>query len=103
MLSRGVGLQALASQRPTKSGLFDAVFVTSRRDFRGPGGEGREGPPRKSPAPPEKFKPLDEDARQQFAALPNVNDVYAQTRFLTDDPFPSTSSSTTTPASPATP
>ena len=84
MLSLGVGLQTLASQRLTKSGLFDAVFVTSRRDFRGPGGEGREGPPRKSSAPPEKFKPLDDDSRQQFAALPNVVDVYPQIRFLTD-------------------
>ena len=81
MLSLGVGLQTLASERLTKSGLFDAVFVTSRRDFRGPGGDG---PPRKSSAPPEKFKPLDEDARQQFAALPNVVDVYPQIRFLTD-------------------
>jgi len=81
MLSLGVGLQTLASDRLTKSGLFDAVFVTSRRDFRGPGGDG---PPRKSSAPPEKFKPLDEDARQQFAALPNVVDVYPQIRFLTD-------------------
>jgi putative ABC transport system permease protein len=81
MLSLGVGLQTLASDRLTKSGLFDAVFVTSRRDFRGPGGDG---PPRKSSAPPEKFKPLDEDARQSFAQLPNVVDVYPQIRFLTD-------------------
>jgi putative ABC transport system permease protein len=81
MLSLGVGLQTLASRRLTKSGLFDAVFVTSRRDFRGPGGDG---PPRKSSAPPEKFKPLDDDARRQFAALPNVVDVYPQIRFLTD-------------------
>jgi len=91
MLSLGVGLQTLASDRLTKSGLFDAVFVTSRRDFRGPGGEG---PPRKSPAPPEKFKPLDEDARQQFAALPNVVDVYPQIRFLTDVRYAGNSYST---------
>jgi len=91
MLSLGVGLQTLASQRLTKSGLFDAVFVTSRRDFRGPGGEG---PPRKSSAPPEKFKPLDEDARRQFAALPNVVDVYPQIRFLTDVRYQGNSYST---------
>jgi len=91
MLSLGVGLQTLASDRLTKSGLFDAVFVTSRRDFRGPGGEGS---PRKSPAPPEKFKPLDEDARQQFAALPNVVDVYPQIRFLTDVRYAGNSYST---------
>jgi putative ABC transport system permease protein len=91
MLSLGVGLQTLASDRLTKSGLFDAVFVTSRRDFRGPGGEG---PPRKSSTPPEKFKPLNEDARQQFAALPNVVDVYPQIRFLTDVRFAGNSYST---------
>jgi putative ABC transport system permease protein len=91
MLSLGVGLQTLASERLTKSGLFDAVFVTSRRDFRGPGGEG---PPRKSSTPPEKFKPLDEDARQQFAKLPNVVDVYPQIRFLTDVRYQGNSFST---------
>src|SRR5258706_5617348 len=91
MLSLGVGLQTLASDRLTKSGLFDAVFVTSRRDFRGPGGDG---PPRKSSTPSEKFKPLDEDARQHFAALPNVVDVYPQIRFLTDVRFAGNSYST---------
>jgi putative ABC transport system permease protein len=91
MLSLGVGLQTLASERLTKSGLFDAVFVTSRRDFRGPGGDG---PPRKSSAPPEKFKPLDEDARRQFAAQPNVVDVYPQIRFLTDVRYNGTNFST---------
>src|SRR5712672_4201451 len=43
MLSLGVGLQTLASDRLTKSGLFDAIFVSSRRDFRGgPGGRSEE-------------------------------------------------------------
>jgi putative ABC transport system permease protein len=91
MLSLGVGLQTLASDRLTKSGLFDAVFVSSKRDFRGPGGDG---PPRKSSAPPEKFKPLDEDARQQFAQLPNVVDVYPQIRFFTDVRYQGNSYST---------
>jgi putative ABC transport system permease protein len=89
MLSLGVGLQALASDRLTKSGLFDAVFVSSR--FRGPGGDG---PPRKSSALPEKFKPLDEDARQSFAKLPNVVDVYPQIRFFTDVRFDNNTYST---------
>jgi putative ABC transport system permease protein len=85
MLSLGVGLQTLASDRLTKSGLFDAVFVTSRREFRGPG----SGPPPKPPAgaPKENPKPLDEDARRHFAALPNVVDVYPQIRFFTDVRF----------------
>jgi len=90
MLSLGVGLQALASSRLTKSGLFDAVFVTSRRGFGGPG----EGPPKPNPIAHEKFKPLDENARQQFAALPNVVDVYPQIRFLTDVRYQGNSYST---------
>jgi putative ABC transport system permease protein len=90
MLSLGVGLQTLASDRLTKSGLFDAIFVSSRRGFGGgPGGDG----PRKSPVaspngkPKENPKPLDEAARLQFAALPNVTDVYPQIRFFTDVRF----------------
>ena len=35
MLSLGIGLQQLASRRLVKSGLFDTVIVTSRRDLRG--------------------------------------------------------------------
>jgi putative ABC transport system permease protein len=79
MLSLGVGLQTLAAQRLTKSGLFDAVFVMSRRGFRGP-----DGPPRQNPATKENAKPLDEDARLEFAKVANVVEVYPQIRFLTD-------------------
>src|SRR5437763_15118349 len=35
MLSLGIGLQQMASRRLMKSGLFDTVVVTSRRDARG--------------------------------------------------------------------
>jgi ABC-type antimicrobial peptide transport system permease subunit len=35
MLSLGIGLQQLAGRRLQKSGLFDTVVVTSRRDLRG--------------------------------------------------------------------
>jgi putative ABC transport system permease protein len=89
MLSLGVGLQTLASDRLTKSGLFDAIFVSSRRDFRGPGGDGPRKPPADSTKdkPKENPKPLDEAARLQFAALPNVTDVYPQIRFFTDVRF----------------
>jgi putative ABC transport system permease protein len=89
MLSLGVGLQTLASQRLTKSGLFDAVFVTSRRDLRGMGG-----PPRQNPAPHENSKPLDEEARRALAQLPTVVEVYPQVRFLTDVRYEGTSYST---------
>ncbi len=41
MLSLGIGLQQLVSRRLVKSGLFDTVIVTSRRDMRGMGRERR--------------------------------------------------------------
>jgi len=37
MLSLGVGLQQLATSRLSKSGLFDAIFVTPKTNLRGPG------------------------------------------------------------------
>src|SRR5205807_2192231 len=78
MLSLGVGLQTLASQRLTRSGLFDAVFVTSQRNFRG-----ARRPPVDS-APKQESRALDEDVRQQLGKLSNVTEVYPQIRFVTD-------------------
>src|SRR5206468_4398357 len=88
MLSLGVGLQTLASQRLTRSGLFDAVFVTSQRNFRGP----RQPPP--DAAPKRDSRPLDDDARQQFSKLSNVTEVYPQIRFITDVHYAGKSEST---------
>ena len=34
MLSLGIGLQQMASRRLVKSGLFDTIVVTSRREMR---------------------------------------------------------------------
>src|SRR5437588_8915774 len=79
MLSLGVGLQTLASQRLTRSGLFNAVFVTSQRNFRGP----RQPPPPESAAKRES-RALDDDARQQLSKLSNVTEVYPQIRFVTE-------------------
>jgi ABC-type lipoprotein release transport system permease subunit len=79
MLSLGVGLQTLASQRLTRSGLFDAVFVTSQRNFRGP-----RQPPPADPTSKRESRPLDEDVRQQLSKLSNVTEVYPQIRFITD-------------------
>jgi putative ABC transport system permease protein len=91
MLSLGVGLQTLASQRLNKSGLFDAVFVSSRRGF----GDGpRGGPSQKGAAKREPAKPLDADVRQEFAKLPNVTEVYPQIRFFTDVRYAGASYST---------
>jgi putative ABC transport system permease protein len=89
MLSLGVGLQTLASQRLNKSGLFDAVFVTSR-GMRGMGG----GPPRQNPVKREDAKPLDQAAREEFQKLPNVTEVYPQIRFFTEVRYAGTSYST---------
>jgi putative ABC transport system permease protein len=83
MLSLGVGLQTLASQRLNKSGLFDAVFVTSKRNMRGMNGQGPR-PATTKTAKPEDAKAIDEAARQEFEKLPNVTEVYPQIRFLSD-------------------
>jgi putative ABC transport system permease protein len=79
MLSLGIGLQQLAGQRLQKSGLFDTIVVTSRRDLRSFNREQEEnGPaPAESPA-------LDESARQKIAQLPNVLEAYPDIRFITE-------------------
>src|SRR5450631_3398484 len=79
MLSLGIGLQRLASRRLQGSGLFDTVFVSSRRDLRGFNREEeRSGPaPAASPA-------LDESSRQAIERLPNVREAYPDIRFITE-------------------
>lgn len=89
MLSLGVGLQTLASQRLTRSGLFDAVFVTSQRNFRGP-----RRPPSAESTPKQDSRPLNEDVRQQFSKLSSVTEVYPQIRFVTDVRYADKSEST---------
>ena len=66
MLSLGIGLQQLAGRRLQKSGLFDTVVVTSRRDLRGFNREQEEN----GPAPAES-PVLNESARQTIAKLSN--------------------------------
>lgn len=79
MLSLGVGLQQLASRRLGKSGLFDTVLVTSRRDLRNFGREQE----RTGPAPGES-RILDEPARREIEHLPNVLEAYPDIRFITE-------------------
>ena len=79
MLSLGIGLQQLFSRRLAKSGLFDTVLVTSRRDLRGMGREEE----RNSPAPAES-RVLDEAARLEIEHLPNVLEAYPDIRFITE-------------------
>jgi putative ABC transport system permease protein len=83
MLSLGVGLQEMASSRLAKSGLFDAVFVTSRANLRAFGGPRRdEDATSKGPV-----RRLDENARQELAKLPDVVEVYPEVRFQTEIQF----------------
>ena len=77
MLSLGVGLQRLATQRLERTGLFNAIFVRPNSDFRRFGG----GP---NPNPPEKSPPLDLKAREAMSHLADVLEVYPQIRFLTE-------------------
>jgi putative ABC transport system permease protein len=79
MLSLGIGLQQLASRRLMKSGLFDTVVVTSRRDLRNFGRDGDSG----APAPAES-RILDESTRQEIERLPNVTEAYPDIRFVTE-------------------
>jgi putative ABC transport system permease protein len=79
MLSLGIGLQQLASRRLMKSGLFDTVVVTSRRDLRNFGRE----EDRNAPAPGES-RILDEPTRLEIERLPNVQEAYPDIRFITE-------------------
>ncbi len=79
MLSLGIGLQQLASRRLMKSGLFDTVVVTSRRDLRNFGREEERG----GPAPAES-RILDEPTRREIKQLPNVLEASPDIRFITE-------------------
>jgi putative ABC transport system permease protein len=77
MLSLGIGLQQLASARLRKSGLFDTIVATSRRDLRGFRGSREDSPtPIESPS-------LDEAARVKIEQLPGVAEAYPDIRFAT--------------------
>jgi len=79
MLSLGIGLQQLASRRLMKSGLFDTVVVTSRRDLRNFNREEE----RNGPAPGES-RILDEPTRQEIERLPHVLEANPDIRFITE-------------------
>jgi putative ABC transport system permease protein len=82
MLSLGVGLQALASSRLTRSGLFDQIAVYSRPEFRGfRSNQPRE---RENPNAGRDQRPLDEAARHEIEKLPNVVEVFAEIRFTSE-------------------
>lgn len=79
MLSLGIGLQQLASRRLMKSGLFDTIVVTSRRE---PRNFGRD-EDRNAPAPADS-RLLDEPTRAELEHLPNVIEANPDIRFATE-------------------
>jgi putative ABC transport system permease protein len=80
-LSLGIGLQQLASRQLQKSGLFDTVFVSSRRGM----GNFRE--QRENISPPAESPVLDESARQKIEKLPGIIEAFPDIRFATDVVF----------------
>ena len=79
MVSLGVGLQQLATNRLSHSGLFDTVVVMPRSNMRG---MGRRSPD--APAASLETRALDDAAREEIARLPNVLEVFPQIRFMTE-------------------
>ncbi|HEV2351915.1 MAG TPA: FtsX-like permease family protein [Terriglobia bacterium] len=79
MLSLGVGLQAMADKRLAKSGLFDTIVVTSRRDIRR-----FNRPEARNAPPPAESRPLDENARLELERIPDVLEAVPDIRFITE-------------------
>ena len=79
MLSLGIGLQSMATKRLAKSGLFDTILVTSRRDYR----SFNRSEEKAGPAPAES-RALDEDTRLAIEKLPNVKEATPDIRFITE-------------------
>ena len=69
MVSLGLGLQKLFNRQLGRSGLFDAIYVSARRDVRGTTAADRDA----GLTPP---KVLDDAARKSFADMPEVSEVY---------------------------
>lgn len=79
MLSLGAGLQGLVSERFARSGLFNTIGVFSARDLRG-----MERSERRTGILEGNVRPLDDVARKEIGALPDVVEVYPEVRLLTD-------------------
>ena len=79
MLSLGIGLQKLATRHLAKSGLFDTVVVTSRREMRGFNRNDE-----RNTASAAESRTLDEPARQEIERLPDVLEAYPDIRFITE-------------------
>ncbi len=83
LLSLGVGLQQLVNRSVARAGLFDTISVRARQGnpFGGPGGGRREARDAAAQTPP---RPLDDAARREIAALPNVIEVNPEIRFTAE-------------------
>jgi putative ABC transport system permease protein len=83
LLSLGVGLQQLVDRSVARAGLFDTISVRSRQSspFGQPGGGRRNPRDAADAAPP---RPLDDAARKEIAALPNVLEVNPEIRFTAE-------------------
>ncbi len=79
MLSLGTGLQQMFTRRLAKSGLFDTVVVSSRRDMRGMGRDDE-----RNGGNPAENRVLDESARREMEKLPDVLEAYPDIRFQTE-------------------
>src|SRR5215471_16297157 len=81
MLSLGVGLQQMANRRLEKSGLFDTVLASARRESRDSSRtEARRGAPAAR-------RRLDEKARLEIERLPRVIEAIPDLRLATEIRF----------------
>jgi putative ABC transport system permease protein len=83
LLSLGVGLQQLVDRSVARAGLFDVISVRPRQSvpFGQPGGGRRTQRDAANLLPP---RPLDDAARKELAALPNVLEVNPEVRFTAE-------------------
>jgi putative ABC transport system permease protein len=83
LLSLGVGLQQMVDRSVARAGLFDTVSVRPRQStpFGQPGGGRRNPRDAVDIAPP---RVLDDAARKEIAALPNVLEVNPEVRFTAE-------------------
>src|SRR5579862_6982872 len=83
LLSLGVGLQQLVDRSVARAGLFDIISVRQRQNspFGQPGGGRRAARDAADLLPP---RALDDDARKEIAALPDVLEVNPEVRFTAE-------------------
>jgi len=83
LLSLGVGLQQLVDRSVGRAGLFDTVSVRPRQSAPfGQPGEGRRA--QRDAADTQPPRALDDAARKEIAALPNVVEVNPEVRFTAE-------------------